>query len=225
MLYLLLGKKRYYELRDSGNIHTCSAARDVDLPFFSHMLELTDVHEHLVTLYMLSVRFGLRTIVELGTRAGESTLALTSAAKRCNGKVYSFDLNACPVAAQLIAENGLGEFWEFKKGDDLETPWDRPIDHLYIDTSHTYEHTLRELEKFEPFVQDGGVISMHDSVSFPSVRDSARTYFKSRMNVDVYEYINNNGLIVVFKDGIKRKTSASGHPGPSHQSRFIELTD
>jgi predicted O-methyltransferase YrrM len=202
LLYVLLGKAEYYrvlEWRRPGTRHTCPDAKQVSLPFAAHMMKNTDIHEHLLTLYMLSVESKSRTIVELGTRSGESTIPLLFAAKRTGGKVFSYDIDECVEAKEAVASNGLKEYWQFTQSDDLKVEWDRPIDHVFIDTSHTYEQTTKELRKFEPHVRHGGVITMHDSVSYPAVREATTSYLKGRDDLTLYEYVNNNGLLVVFK--------------------------
>ncbi|MDG7001999.1 MAG: hypothetical protein JRN15_23105, partial [Nitrososphaerota archaeon] len=73
LLYTVLGKERYYHLMFS---ETCLSASNILSPISSHLITNTDIHEHLTTLYMLPSEFNCTTIVELGTRSGESTLAL-----------------------------------------------------------------------------------------------------------------------------------------------------
>ena len=73
-----------------------------------------------------------------------------------------------------------------------------------IDTSHTYEHTLKELQKYEPYVRIGGIITLHDTISFPEVMTAISDYVKNRRDLRVYNYLHNNGLAVIFKG--KRET-------------------
>jgi len=202
LLYLLVGKDEYYFIRSSA-AHTCEDGSS-DLPFSSQMIKRTDIHEHLVTLFMLTRELGLKTVVELGTRSGESTIPLLFAAKEIGGSVFSFDIEDCPAAKKLVSENGLSSYWQFTQTDDLTVDWQKPVDHLFIDTSHTYDQTIRELRKFEPFVRDGGVITMHDNVSCPDVRRATSDYLKGRSDLRRYEYLNNNGLTVVFKHSTTR---------------------
>jgi predicted O-methyltransferase YrrM len=148
---------------------------------------------------MLSTEFKLRTIVELGTRGGLSTTAFLLAAKKIGGHVFSFDIDPCIDAKKEIAMLGLEEYWTFTQADDLKAPWNRPIDHLFIDTSHTFTHTLAELQKFERYVKPGGIITMHDFIGFPEVDDALRKYAENRTDFRIYRYFNNNGLAVIFK--------------------------
>ena len=196
ILYLLLGRERYWHLMQTNS---CMNADDVISPVSRHVTSSTDIHEHLTTLYMLATEFDCTTLVELGTRSGESTLALAYAAKRTGGKLYSFDIADCVEAKKAMADRSLTPYWEFSIGNDLEVNWNRKIDFLFIDTSHTYEHTLKELVRFEPFVKSGGIIAMHDSVACPGVKKAVKEYAENKPNLRIYEYVNNNGLFLIFK--------------------------
>ena len=197
----MLGKREFYRIKTPPipTMETCLLGEKPDLPFGPHMSRQTDIHEHLATLYLLTVEHNLKNVLELGTRTGESTIALLYAAKRIGGIVHSFDLNPCELAKKQVAEYGLTEFWRFKQADDLDVEWDSPIDHLFVDTTHLYDQTLKELQKFEPHVKSGGIITMHDIVLYPDVKKAIVNYFKGRSDFRLYEYINNNGLAVIFK--------------------------
>ena len=121
---------------------------------------------------MFTKELGLKTIVELGMRGDESTISLLYAAKETGGMVLSFDVDDCPGAKRSVSELGLSDDWRFKQTDDLPVIWQKTIDHHFIDTSHTYEQTVAELRKFEPFVRDGGIMTMHDRVTFPDVKNA-----------------------------------------------------
>jgi len=163
------------------------------------MTQPSDIWEHLATLYMLTVEFDLKTVLELGTAEGESTVALLQAVHQIGGKVYSIDINPCLEAQEVIKNYGLLNRWTFIQGDDLQVKWEREIDHLFIDTSHEFQHTLKELEKYEPYVREGGVITLHDIVAFPSVMRAIDEYLKDRKYLRLYKYLHNNGLAVIFK--------------------------
>ena len=197
--YLILGQRKFKERSGPGGEHTCYKASGGTLPFFSYMTANTDIHEHLVTLYLLTVELDLKRILELGTRDGDSTIALLHGAKAVGGHVTSVDLKESAKAKEAVLGLGFAAFWSFIESDDTVLPWDTPIDHLFIDTSHTFEHTVKELKKFEPLVRVGGVITLHDSVTYPDLRRAVLEYTKGRRDLRIYEFLNNNGLLVVFK--------------------------
>ncbi len=84
----------------------------------------------------------------------------------------------------------------------MEVEWNASIDHLFIDTAHTYEQTLKELQRFEPQVKNGGVTTLHDIVAFPDVLQAIKDYLVGRDDLQLYKYFNNNGLAVIFKVSI-----------------------
>ena len=160
-----------------------------------------DIYAHLPTLYKLTVDGRRRRILELGTRSGDSTLALLLGAKETGGHVTSVDIEPCPEAQARVAASGLTPYWTFLLSDDLVLPWTEPVEHLFIDTSHAYDHTLAELRKYEPLVVPGGVITMHDATSNPDVWRAVEDHFRGRADVRVFRYLHNNGLALIEKHG------------------------
>lgn len=191
LLRILMGKDAYRWYAKTLN--------SILEPFAANLTKLSDIHEHLITLYMLTVQMNLKNILELGTRTGESTITFLYAAKQIKGNVTSVDIDDCVEARKQVEENRLSEFWSFIQANDLELKWESPISHLFIDTSHTYKQTLDELTKFEPLVTNGGLITMHDSVAYPEVKQATLDYFKNRKDISMYEYVHCNGLLVIFK--------------------------
>ncbi len=165
----------------------------------AHMIKRTDIHEHLATLNMLTIELGLKTVLELGTGKGESTVALLEAVKRTGGRVYSLDIDPCEEAHVKIKAYKLDKYWTFIQGDSLKIDWRRRIDHLFIDTYHTFDHTLEELKKYEPYVRRGGIVTLHDIVTWPGVLQAAKKYAEKRPGLRLYKYFNNNGLAIIYK--------------------------
>jgi predicted O-methyltransferase YrrM len=85
------------------------------------------------------------------------------------------------------------------QADDLKVEWDKPIDHLFMDTSHTYDQTIKELQKYEPYARRRGVIMMHDIVTFPKTLQALDDYINNRADLRIFKYFNNNGLAIIFK--------------------------
>jgi len=82
---------------------------------------------------------------------------------------------------------------------DLALDWTEPIDHLFIDTSHRYAPTTEELRKYEPFVVPGGVMTLHDTTSYPAVWRAVEEVVGGRSDLRVFRYYHNNGLAVIEK--------------------------
>ena len=197
--YVLLGSAKFKliygpeQLRD-----TCDQWKPVNT-LEHHMTSATDIHEHLATLWMLAVEYRCLRVLELGTRSAESTIALLLAAKRNGGQVTSIDTDACLEARRAIARLNLTDYWSFIQQNDLQVDWRLPIDFLFVDTSHAFEQTFKELERFEPHIVDGGIIVMHDIVTYPTCHDAIMQYIDGRADLRLYRYLNNNGLAIIFK--------------------------
>lgn len=149
--------------------------------------------EHLLTLYDItaSVISPDKIIVELGVGRGESTAALLAAVNDTGGHLYGIDIRDCGG----IFDNEPN--WTFIRGDDLEIvkEWNRPIDHLFIDTSHRFEQTIAELRAWSPWIADReygvfkpGIISLHD-IHLPGVKRAVETFLEEnpkKYNLTVY---------------------------------------
>jgi len=168
-----------------------------------HMRMDGDIHDHLTTLYMLTVEFNLRRVLELGTRNGHSTIAFLYAVDQTDGIVTSIDIDSCPGAfANILTADFKTKRWTFIQQDDLTVDWKDPVDHLFIDTVHDYDQTLKELKKYEPYVVNGGIITLHDlnlNGSYTGVKGAIDDYLKGREDLHYYEYLNCYGLAVIFK--------------------------
>ena len=196
--YLVLGDKNYNALHNL-NSHSCFSINNTNSHLEFQMIQPTDIHEHLQTLHMLTIELNLKNILELGTRTGESTIAFLLAAKEIGGKITSVDIDSCDEAKTKVKKLNLEKYWNFIQKDDLELDWKEEIDHLFIDTSHTYDHTINEFKKFVPFVRKGGLITLHDIVSCPPVLDAINDFIKDRNDLRFYKFFHNNGLGVIRK--------------------------
>jgi predicted O-methyltransferase YrrM len=139
------------------------------------LVEWSDVRDHLPILYQASHGF----VLELGVRAGVSTAALLAGVENAGGMVWSVDRDDCsPVFAGHPQ-------WRFIQADSLDVatieaagiPY--ALDCLFIDTVHTADRTLRELEVWGSRVVPGGVILLHDTddpSTMPGVRDAMEAF-------------------------------------------------
>jgi predicted O-methyltransferase YrrM len=183
---------------------TCSLAENASAiitAVHNRAAEDDDISEHLPLLSMLVTEFELKEIVELGTRSGNSSLALLAAAKTIGGRVLSMDIQPCEFAQQRVAAAGLANFWTFRHIDDLsvsDSEIPDPIDLLFIDTRHTYNQLTAELKKYTPRVRQGSWIAIHDYVSFPGMTRAVRDFAASRpRSVRFYPFANQNGLALI----------------------------
>lgn len=131
---------------------------------------ISDISDHLPALQFFSACKNPTLIVELGTRAGESTRVLLNVAAESKGYLLSVDKNQCD-----IGEHPHKDRWTFRQSDDIEfanksfVDWCSGkglapiIDVLFIDTSHELTHTLNELNAWSPFLASEGVMLLHDT--------------------------------------------------------------
>jgi len=119
----------------------------------------SDIYEHLPRFVALVDELDAEHVIELGTRTGVSTVAWLHALDG-RGRLTSVDIDSRP-------DIGDYEHWTFIQGDDLDsdvvTRLD-PADVVFIDTSHLYEHTIRELNVYRHLVKPGGRIICHDTM-------------------------------------------------------------
>jgi predicted O-methyltransferase YrrM len=122
----------------------------------------SDISGHLDFLYRQAR--GRAAMAELGVREGNSTCALLAAIEISgSGQLHSVDI-APPAVPQSWQDL---PYWHFLQADDLSRAARAHIperlDLLFIDTSHSYDHTLAELAVYAPRVRPGGVICCHDT--------------------------------------------------------------
>ena len=174
-----------------------------------------DISNHLMTLALLIREFDLKQVVELGTRDGNSTLALLEGARSIAGHVTSVDVEPCLEAKRRVQRAGFTESWTFVQANDMDLePPQIPaaIDFLFVDTSHLYAPTLAELRKYSAYLRPGAWIALHDYVSFPGVNQAVRDFVKSAaFPVRFYAFMHQNGLALLRRTG--ETMGAAGKPG------------
>ena len=147
---------------------------------------------------MLVVEFELRTVVELGVRTGNSTLALLAGADEIGGTVYSVDRDPCEYAVDAIDRHGLSQRWEFACCDALFIyeilSWE--IDFLFVDLDHTYEETKVVLERYSPSIRPGGWMGFHDTVTRPDVLRALEPFRAIHDDWNFYHWEHNSGLML-----------------------------
>jgi predicted O-methyltransferase YrrM len=121
--------------------------------------EPSDIYLHLPRLVKMVEALNAQHVIELGTRTGVSTIAWLHALARTGGRLTSVDLDVRPP----IGEHA---HWTFIQGDDMDPAISSSLDVadiVFIDTSHHYTHTLRELHTYRWLVKPGGLIVCHDT--------------------------------------------------------------
>lgn len=169
-----------------------------------HAAKLTDIHEHLPTLYALALGLKAKTVIELGVNTGESTVALLEAVHATDGILTSVDIQELPNVRPMLTSYGLISRWDFHKSDDisfgLTWPKDKKADLIFVDTSHQYAQTKREIEVYEPILRNGGLMVFHDTVSYADGVLRPIQEFLTRHRGYKFDHFKNcNGLGVMKK--------------------------
>ncbi len=129
-------------------------------------------------LHALAIGLGARTIVELGTSYGFSTLFLADAARATGGKLYTYEnvQTKQDYARERIAEAGLADYVEWRLGDALELLREQPqpVDLVLIDVwKDLYTPSF---EVIYPQLAEGGVIVADNMIHPVSARPSTTAY-------------------------------------------------
>ncbi len=119
----------------------------------------SDIVEHLPTFVRVADELQAQTVIELGTRGGVSTVAWLYAMEELDGHLWSVDLGDLPERKH--------DRWTFIEGNDIDPKVVKQLpdgaDIVFIDTIHTYQHTLAELNVYIHKVRPGGKILLHDT--------------------------------------------------------------
>jgi predicted O-methyltransferase YrrM len=119
----------------------------------------SDIYEHLAVFFGLVGQYHPEHVIELGTRTGVSTIAWLHALEQHGGRLTSVDINPRPPIGHF-------DHWTFIRGDDLDTDVYSQLDPaeiVFIDTSHLYDQTVKELNLYRWLVKPGGIMVLHDT--------------------------------------------------------------
>src|SRR3989344_2657879 len=164
--YNLFIKKIFFWKFPNNQILPKSSLPELD-EIRSHALEDTDISDHLETLFIESMIVKPKLIVELGVRTGQSTFVFERVAKLCNAFLLSVDIapqqrkTKWPKSAFIQKDDILvaDDFKNVCAKNNLD-PY---VDVLFIDTSHEYHHTKKEIAKWFPFLSERSVVFFHDA--------------------------------------------------------------
>lgn len=160
----------------------------------------SDIASHLFPLHALASLCAepSRPVVELGVRDGNSTIALLTGCARQNANLFSYDIDpSCDARVRQRLPSPLGDRWYFQCSDSVAAANGWPassIPLIFLDTSHEYEHTKRELAAWVPKLVPGGVLCGHDFLL--SGAGVQQAVCESLRNFDVYVLPHDHGLFV-----------------------------
>jgi predicted O-methyltransferase YrrM len=170
--------------------------------YLQHLSRESDIQHHLPLLNAVA----RGTVVELGTRTGVSTAAFLDGVERRGGRVVSIDIDDVSrlyrghpnwVCIQADSRDERLPDLVRKEADIAD---ERFIDVLFVDTEHTYEQVMGELDLWGPFVKRDGYILCHDTETFPGVRQAVSDW-AGEENATVTYVLPNNGMGVITLGG------------------------
>jgi ubiquinone/menaquinone biosynthesis C-methylase UbiE/predicted O-methyltransferase YrrM len=173
----------------------------------------------------------IRKVVQLGHYAGYSTIILGIALKKITkGRLVSIDIDStvCKYTQEWVDRFELSDTIKILQGDSaslvacreaggyfLEDGMSDGVPEvIIIDSAHTYEHTIRELDAWMPLLKNNGFIFLHDASIYAQEFDSTKkggvlAAVKFWCDKNQYDCFTFNGNIVpgtalrdvVYKDG------------------------
>ena len=124
----------------------------------------TDVSEHLLRFHDIAVGMNAHKVLEIGVRSGESTRAFLTAMLQTGGHLVSVDIEPTTYKPP---EEALGH-WTFVQGDSATVPIPHDsYDIVFIDGDHSFEATIKDLERVTSLLKQHGAIFLHDVLPIP----------------------------------------------------------
>ncbi len=178
--------------------------------------EYSYIHEHLMTLHFLVREFNCKNIIEVGTGAGHSTLALALGATYTNGQVVTIDIEQCEEAKDLIEKSELSDVVTFLKIPPQGYSLKGKFDLILIDGNHTQSGVIADIQRFlNQELKPGAFVIFHDTNNPKWKQEVNSAIFKANLisrnsnhkvrkqYFNTYEWLNCNGLTVMRYTGDK----------------------
>jgi len=143
-----------------------STVRNLPEKYKLPLLREEDYDQYFYMLFTLPLVLRAKIVVETGLQLGLSTRIFLESAKVGNFSLYTCDINDYPETRERLSKLGLTQNWVFVKMDSVQfgREWNKePIDLLYLDSHHSFEHVSNELNAWAPHLSDKAVILSHDT--------------------------------------------------------------
>ena len=151
----------------------------------------------------LVLRLRAVTVVELGSFVGWTSAHLALALQATGaGRLHCVESNPefNVVARRNLTRLNLAERVEFHPGFSLDpavlAQLPASCDLVFIDTSHQYEDTVREIDLYARRLAPGGCLVLHDSIRWGGVRRAIREA-ADRFHTLTFATEEGNGLTVL----------------------------
>ena len=137
-------------------------------------------------VYVLALIKEAKSIVEIGTSHGYSTLWLAAAAQVNGGRVVTCDMNTerLGAARDNFADAGLADVIEILEGDARETLRSRsePVDLLFIDAEKSYYESYFDVA-YQRLVK-GGIVVADNALSHQDELEDYILYVENHPNLE-----------------------------------------
>jgi predicted O-methyltransferase YrrM len=143
--------------------------------------ECRDMQDDIMVLFNAVMTIKPKVILELGCGGGLSTRAFDVRAKLEAENLSS----QCQIVNQDSAQ--------FLKANSHQT-----LDFIFIDTSHTYEHTIAELVLALPMLSHHGYMFLHDT-RYNEVWEAIQAILKNTMAWIYIDYTTASGLGLIIR--------------------------
>ena len=135
----------------------------------------------------LVFRHRARIVVEVGCFVGWTSahIALGLRAAGVGGRLWCIDCNPVflDAARTNLARRHLDDLANYVCGRSLEetvmAALPPKVDVIFLDTSHEYDDTLREIEVYSRRLSEDGFLVLHDSISANGVRRAVKKVWRS----------------------------------------------
>lgn len=140
-------------------------------------------------------------LLDFGTGWGKLVISMALACPQA--EIYTFDPGTPyqeyePKVKQILQDH-LGDTLHFQINNSYDHEWSRPLDVLSIDSSHTYEDTKHEINKYFPYLKHGGLLLLHDyNVPTVGVKQAVDEYFAINPHQQV-EFLDEGGFTTVIQ--------------------------
>ena len=126
---------------------------------------------------LLSLAENRRYVVELGTASGWTAISLLIADPHREVVSYDpFERREPHLYLDLVATSVRDRLTLVLADGDTGPQGDRPVDLLYIDTTHERADTIREFQAWRPVLHEGAVVIFDDFThsDFPGVKEAVQ---------------------------------------------------
>lgn len=130
-------------------------------------------------LFILPIALNAKVVVETGVAKGHSTEIFLKALYYTEGHLWSYDARLCENTVQKLKEKELSSLWTFTVMDSVKAgkKWiGKNIDLLYLDSNHREEHVYNELYVWTPYLNNKGIVVIHDTAHPEGIKKSPRSF-------------------------------------------------